>query len=337
MSESSNVFGQTYEQGVAMWRAFSEWSQEFAVGAVGALSAHGDNLAEQLDDLQVRYQQAISAAIVRRELAIAAGDVIAESIWRSAADETARVAFALNESANNTAERLLIFQQHINARLAAVGRFVGPAFDVVEVGNAIRTGDGNAAGEASLSLLLGLGAGAIVGAAALGGGFSVPYVLLAGGVGGVVASTSAEYLNVRWGRPAFDVLAQYLPDSWWQGLEGFAFGTGAARLDPSGSVYMAMLLHRIDSNVHPLPHPRTHRRPRNLPRRARVARRSRQLPPHHRRQRAAPAHHGWRGHGHDPRLDARALRHHAARPPGACARHAARADRGRPLPGGPRR
>ncbi|WP_159596124.1 putative Ig domain-containing protein [Hydrogenophaga sp. BPS33] len=44
-------------------------------------------------------------------------------------------------------------------------------------------------------------------------------------------------------------MGEYLPDGFWHRLESVTFGEGAARLDPTGSVYTSMLLHRIDNSI----------------------------------------------------------------------------------------
>lgn len=240
---------QTYEQHASMWNDLAGWSANFASGVVDAFERGGASAAERLTAVRAQYQTAIAAAIVRRDTALAAADVIAEAVWRQAADEMSRTAFLLADEARSAAERLATFQVTVNDGLRNIGRFVGPAFDVYAVADAIRDGDGNKAGEAVLSIGLGAAVGAALatGVGALGAGATL--VGLMGGVGAVGGAVSARYLNPYTTRPAFDFLGSFIPDGFWRGLEGSVFGEGAARLDPTGAVYVSMLLHRIDNNI----------------------------------------------------------------------------------------
>ncbi len=249
MSTQPNAQDQTFEQLAGMWNDLAGWSANFANGVVEAVERGGTSALERLSAIRSQYQIAISAAIAKRELASAAADAIAESVWRDAANEMSRVAFELADDTKSAADRLKIFETSVNDGLKKVGRFVGPAFDIYGVVDAIATGDGNKAGEAVLSI----GLGAAIGAALASGlgflGFGATFVAFMGGAGAVGGAVGAKYLNPHTTRPFFDWLGSYLPDGMWRGLESVTFGEGAARLDPTGSVYATMLLHRIDNTV----------------------------------------------------------------------------------------
>ncbi len=249
MSEQSNPQQQTFEQFAFMWDDLVEWSAGFANGVVTAFEEGGASALERLTAVRQQYQVAISAAIARRDAAMAAADVIAEGVWRSAADEMSRVAFLLADETKDAATRLATFQVAINDGLRTIGRYAGPAFDVYGVADAIRAGAGNKAGEAVLAVGLGAGIGAaVVGLSSLAG-IGAVWTALAGGTGAVFGAVSAKYLNPYTTRPLFDWMGSYLPDGFWQTLESLSFGSGAARLDPSGAVYTSMLLHRIDNSI----------------------------------------------------------------------------------------
>lgn len=249
MSTVQTTQEQTYEQFAGMWDDLAGWSASFASGIVDAFESGGTSAAERLAAVRSQYQIAITSAIGKRGAALAAADVIAEAVWRQAADEMSRVALVLADEAKSAADRLASFQVQVNDGLRTIGRFVGPAFDIYAVADAIRNGDGNKAGEAVLSMGLGAAVGAVFasGAGVLGAG--AVGVAFAGGVGSVSGAVGAKYLNPYTTRPVFDWLGSYLPDGLWKGLESFTFGEGAARLDPAGSVYASMLLHRIDNTI----------------------------------------------------------------------------------------
>lgn len=240
---------QTFEQLAAMWTDLAGWSAAFGSGVVDAFERGGTSAVERLTAVRAQYQTAIAEAIVRRDAALAAGDVIAEAVWRQAADDMARTALDLADEFRLAADRLATFQVTVNNGLRTIGRYAGPAFDVYSVADAIADGDGNKAGEAVLSIGLGaaLGAALATGVGALGAGAT--WVALMGGVGAVGGAVGARYLNPYTTRPTFDFLGSFIPDGFWRGLEGAVFGDGAARLDPTGAVYVSLLLHRIDNNI----------------------------------------------------------------------------------------
>ena len=82
MSEQSNPQQQTFEQFAFMWDDLVEWSAGFANGVVTAFEEGGASALERLAAVRQQYQVAISAAIARRDAAMAAADVIAEGVWR---------------------------------------------------------------------------------------------------------------------------------------------------------------------------------------------------------------------------------------------------------------
>lgn len=126
----SSAQTQTFEQFAGMWQDVAGWSANFANGVVDAFKTGGSAAAERLVVVQAHYQTAISAAIVKRDAAVAAADIIAEGVWRQAADEMSRVAFALSDESKTAAQRLATFQFGVNEGLQKIGRFAGPAFDI---------------------------------------------------------------------------------------------------------------------------------------------------------------------------------------------------------------
>lgn len=249
MDVQNNPQEQTFEQFAMMWSELAGWAAGFSNGVVTAFETGGESALGRLSAVRAQYQLAIAQAILRRDAAITAADVIAESVWRSAADEMSRIAFLLADETKDAATRLATFQMAVNDGLRAIGRYAGPAFDVYGVADAIRSGDGNKAGEAVLAMGLGVGFGAALVGLSNMFGLSAAWTAFMGGIGSVGGSVVAKYVNPYTARPVFDWMGTYLPDSWWKNLESATFGEGAARLDPSGSVYASMLLHRIDNAI----------------------------------------------------------------------------------------
>lgn len=145
MSNTQNSPEQTYEQSAQMWSDLSGWSASFASGVVEAFETGGTSAAERLTAVRAQYQVAIASAIVRRDAALAAADVIAEAVWRQAADEMARTAFALAAESRLAAERLATFQVSVNSGLLRVGAAAGAAFDVFAVKSVKSGSDSNIA------------------------------------------------------------------------------------------------------------------------------------------------------------------------------------------------
>ena len=215
-----------------------------------AYKTAGDKAPDILAATRARYDVAITAAITKRELALAAGDVILEGTWRQVADQMAASAFKLADETKSAADRLLSLQVEINGGLRTAGKLVGPAFDIFAVADAIRSGDGNKTGEAVVSIGLAAVGTFLVGGAAIFFTLPAPVIALAGGLGAVGGALFAEPVNQYVARPYFyDQLGKLLPDGFWKVLEISTFGEGAARLDPAGSVLATMLLARIDNTI----------------------------------------------------------------------------------------
>lgn len=141
MSTTQSTQEQPFEQFASMWDNLASWSASFASGIVDAFENGGTSAAERLTAVRSQYQIAITSAIARRDAALAAADVIAEAVWRQAADEMSRVAFELADEARSAADRLASFQASVSNGLRTVGRFAGPAFDIFAVADAIKNGD----------------------------------------------------------------------------------------------------------------------------------------------------------------------------------------------------
>ncbi|WP_276606546.1 putative Ig domain-containing protein [Ramlibacter rhizophilus] len=249
MSVESDTQRQSYEQLAGVLKNLSSWSASFANGVVESLESSGRDAAERLAALRGQYQGAIASAVAFREAAIATSDVVAEGVWREAANNMARTALQLADESLSAAERVAAFQTSVNEGLLRVGRVVGPAFDIYSIADAIIDGDGNAAGEAVLSIALGACVGAAVAAGGAMFGASAAAVMLAGGTGAVLASAAAPLIHPHTTRPFFDWLGSYLPEGLWRAFESTTFGPGAARLDPAGAVFTTLLLHRIDNSI----------------------------------------------------------------------------------------
>lgn len=201
----------SFEKTAEHLRGLAEYFANFASGIVDAFKTAGDKAPDILAAAKARYDVAIAAAIAKRELALAAGDVFEEIKWRQIADGMATSAFKLADETKSATDRLVALQVEINAGWRIAGKLAGPAFDLFAVQKAIREGDGNAAGEAGISILLATFGTAAAGGAAVFFGLSVPLIALFGGGGAVIGALSAKSVNDDYGRPFFDWLGTFCP------------------------------------------------------------------------------------------------------------------------------
>ncbi len=183
MSGKGHRQRQTFEQLALTWDGLAEWSSGFANGVVRAFEESGASAPERLAAVRQPFQTAISAAIVRRDAAIAHADVVAEGVWRSVADEMSRAALLLADDSREAAMRL-----------------------------------------AALTVAL-------------------------GETGSMADGVGTKHLTPCTSRALCDWMCTYLPDGFWRTLASFTLDEGAVRQDPAGSVYVSMLLHRIDNSI----------------------------------------------------------------------------------------
>lgn len=153
-------------------------------------------LADRAREIQVSAESArVAAANAGNEARAAAYTAVRDFL----ADEHQK----LTSTILNEETRLAQFSQRINARLAGLGSYlgpyIGPAFDIASVVDAIRQGDGNAAGKAVLSMgmawLFAAGATALLFAA------GVPATITAIG-GGTMASAKSTQVTSSCGAHA---------------------------------------------------------------------------------------------------------------------------------------
>jgi hypothetical protein len=268
MSTTPTLFDQTLEQSAKMMKDIEGLAANFADGIMTGIRDGGKNADVLLQKFHAQYQNAIAIAIDLSQAARVSGDTVAEGVFRKAADGMAQAAFDLADIKKPALERLNTFNRSVSAGWAFVGRAVGPAFDTYAVVDAIIDGDGNKAGEAGISILLAGFLGSAFGAGAFNVGLSAGWVAFFGGSGAVVGALAASPINKgsveingqtyeinlpglkgAGTRRLFDLFGQVLPDGLWRSIEQITFGTGAARLDPSGAVFASMLLHRIDQSI----------------------------------------------------------------------------------------
>ena len=204
----------TFDQQAKAVDAIAGFMGNFVSGLVDELRTGQRGAAAFLAKYQARYAAGIASAVAARNVAIAAADPVLEAAWRATADSLSKSALVLADSVKPAAERIALHDAWITSQFAALGRYVGPVFDTYKVWDAINSGDGQKASEASLSIAMGA-IGGILGAAAGSAFLPGPGTAIGAAVGSAFLAYYAERLNAVV-FPWVEKLGALLPDGFWQ-------------------------------------------------------------------------------------------------------------------------
>ena len=237
----------TFDEQVKAIDVLAGFMGNFASGLVESLQSGQKSAAEILAKYQAHYAIGINAANTARNLAMTAGDPVLEAAWRATADGLSKAALQLADSTKPALERIALHDAHITSTFAALGRYVGPAFDTYKLWDAINSGDGQKTSEATLSIVMGM-AGGLLGAAV--GSVVLPGLGTAIGAafGSAICAAWAEDFNVLV-FPLIQKLGALIPDGFWRNVEAALHESGSAGMAPTATALVNLLLARIDATM----------------------------------------------------------------------------------------